>query len=76
MRAGQNPKVFWGLMQGLQLDGFRIVPGVLGRREVDGLIRALSEIDEEQGVRSRGGVYAVRNLLEWHLRPSGWRDRP
>ena len=48
----------------LKEDGFSILPGVIGRREIENLIEALSKIDKKNGVRSRGGVYAVRNLLK------------
>ena len=51
----------------LQQDGFSILPGVFGQRKIENLIDAISKIDNDRGVRSRGGVYAVRNLL--HLSP-------
>ena len=51
----------------LQQDGFSILPGVFGQRKIENLIDAISKIDNARGVRSRGGVYAVRNLL--HLSP-------
>jgi ectoine hydroxylase-related dioxygenase (phytanoyl-CoA dioxygenase family) len=49
-------------------DGFSILPGVFGEQEIQGLIGAISTIRNEDAVRSRGGVYAVRNLL--HLSPA------
>jgi ectoine hydroxylase-related dioxygenase (phytanoyl-CoA dioxygenase family) len=49
-------------------DGFSILPGVFERREIENLVDAISRIDNDKGVRSRGGVYAVRNLL--HLSPA------
>lgn len=44
-------------------EGFSILPGVFERQEIENLIDAISKIDEDTGVRSRGGVYAIRNLL-------------
>ena len=48
----------------VEQDGFSILPGVLGKREIERLINAISNIADESGVRSRGGVYAIRNLLQ------------
>jgi hypothetical protein len=48
----------------VELDGFSILPGVLGKQEIEHLINAISNIVDESGVRSRGGVYAIRNLLQ------------
>lgn len=45
-------------------NGFAILPSVFKPPEIDRLIDAVSRIAEDRGVRSRGGVYAVRNLLE------------
>jgi ectoine hydroxylase-related dioxygenase (phytanoyl-CoA dioxygenase family) len=50
----------WG---SLQDDGFSILSGAFQRQEIEDLICAISRIDEDDAVRSRGGVYAVRNLL-------------
>jgi len=44
-------------------DGFSILPGAFGTEEIESLIAAVSRIGGEQGVRSRTGVYAIRNLL-------------
>jgi ectoine hydroxylase-related dioxygenase (phytanoyl-CoA dioxygenase family) len=46
-----------------QRDGYAIREGVLDGAEIDGLIEALARIGDRHTVRSRGGVYAVRNLL-------------
>jgi hypothetical protein len=51
----------------LQQDGFSILPGVFEQQQIDNLVAAISRLDNDNGVRSRGGVYAVRNLL--HLSP-------
>jgi ectoine hydroxylase-related dioxygenase (phytanoyl-CoA dioxygenase family) len=51
----------------LERDGFSILSGVLARPEIERLIEAVSTVGEKNGVRSRGGVYAIRNLL--HLSP-------
>ena len=45
-------------------NGFAIVPGLLKGEEVENLIQAISRADEQEGVRKRGGVYAIRNLFE------------
>src|SRR5437899_3995262 len=45
-------------------DGFAILPGIFGQPDIDGLIDALPQAGSDGGVRSRGGVYAVRNLLQ------------
>jgi ectoine hydroxylase-related dioxygenase (phytanoyl-CoA dioxygenase family) len=47
--------------------GFCVLPNVFGEEEIQFLIESLSRIDHEEGVRTRGGVYAIRNLL--HLSP-------
>ncbi len=44
-------------------EGFSILPGAFGRPEIDQLIDVLPQAGSD-GVRSRGGVYAVRNLLQ------------
>lgn len=48
----------------LEDDGFSVLPGVFGQEEIQHLIDSISSIADEQGVRSRGGVYAIRNLLQ------------
>ena len=49
---------------GLSDDGFEVVPGVASSVEIDALIRAIGQANDESAVRSRGGVYAIRNLLD------------
>ncbi len=44
-------------------DGFAIVPGVLDDADCDRLLAALDDV-EGAGVRRRGSVYAIRNLLQ------------
>lgn len=44
--------------------GFTVVEGVLSREQVDSLISALEGINENSAVRRRGGIFAVRNLLD------------
>jgi hypothetical protein len=44
-------------------DGFAIVPGVAASEEIDRLLGAIATVSADPGVRSRGGVYAIRNLL-------------
>src|SRR5258708_15247080 len=47
--------------------GFSVLPNVFSEEEVQFLIESISKIEREDGVRPRGGVYAIRNLL--HLSP-------
>jgi ectoine hydroxylase-related dioxygenase (phytanoyl-CoA dioxygenase family) len=47
----------------IQEDGYTILSGVFHNEEIQNLICAISKIDDDDAVRSRGGVYAVRNLL-------------
>ena len=44
--------------------GFSIVPGVFGVQHIECLKDELSSIAEAEGVRRRGEIYAIRNLLE------------
>ena len=48
----------------VERNGFSIVPDVLGKNQLKQLINALSGFTTETGVRSRGGLYAIRNLLQ------------
>ena len=48
----------------LSAAGFAILPGVFAPAEVEALIDAAANIPDGLGVRSRTGVYAVRNLLQ------------
>jgi hypothetical protein len=45
-------------------DGFAIVDNVLSSAQVDFLISVLEGVNDNEGVRSRGGVFALRNLLD------------
>jgi hypothetical protein len=49
---------------GVQTDGFAIVEGVTSRATVDNLLIALERIGDTGSVRKRGGIFAVRNLLD------------
>ena len=49
---------------GVQTDGFAIVEDVLPRQKVDALLHALERIGDTGSVRKRGGIFAVRNLLD------------
>ena len=51
----------------LEQEGFSILPGVFGQEAIQHLIDSISHIADERGVRSRGGVYAIANLL-----PRSW----
>ncbi len=48
----------------VETDGFVIVEDVLSRREADDLLLALEQIGDTGSVRKRGGIFAVRNLLD------------
>ena len=48
----------------LAVDGFAIVPDVLTRDEVDHVIGLLNQVSNFASIRNRGGVYAIRNLLD------------
>jgi ectoine hydroxylase-related dioxygenase (phytanoyl-CoA dioxygenase family) len=52
------------LWHNLDVLGFSIVPDLLNSDEIDGLFAALSAVEASDAVRKRGGVYAIRNLLE------------
>jgi ectoine hydroxylase-related dioxygenase (phytanoyl-CoA dioxygenase family) len=45
-------------------DGFAVVPGVLDEGALSAFEESLEGVGAGEGVRRRGGVYAVRNLLE------------
>lgn len=45
-------------------DGFALVPGAIGSAEVARLLGALDAAEAGDGVRRRGSVYAIRNLME------------
>ena len=51
------------LRENLDRDGFAVVPGVIDREKISTLLHALSVADDENAVRRRSGVYAIRNLL-------------
>jgi ectoine hydroxylase-related dioxygenase (phytanoyl-CoA dioxygenase family) len=45
-------------------DGFAVVPDVIDAEQIACLINALEDLGQSQSVRSRGGAFAVRNLLD------------
>lgn len=47
----------------LHRNGFALVPAVLDAAAIAGLIQTLAEVEDQAGVRTRTGVYAIRNLL-------------
>jgi ectoine hydroxylase-related dioxygenase (phytanoyl-CoA dioxygenase family) len=57
-------------------DGFAIVPGVVGSAELDELLRAIGVANDDDAVRSRGGVYAIRNLLSLVPHVREWTASP
>lgn len=48
----------------LARDGFALVPDAVDAATVSALIAALDAAADTPGARRRGGVYAIRNLLE------------
>lgn len=48
----------------VRTDGFAIVEGVLSRTIVEHLLTSLEHISDTGSVRKRGGIFAVRNLLD------------
>jgi ectoine hydroxylase-related dioxygenase (phytanoyl-CoA dioxygenase family) len=48
----------------LAQNGFAIVPGVLEPADLARLISLLGQADDQTSIRRRGGVYAIRNLLD------------
>ena len=48
----------------VERDGFAVVPDVIDEREISRLLSALGRAEHTAGARSRGSVYAVRNLLD------------
>jgi ectoine hydroxylase-related dioxygenase (phytanoyl-CoA dioxygenase family) len=51
-------------VQHVRESGFDILPGVIAPEEADHLIQVLNCAGERDGIRRRGGVLAIRNLLE------------
>jgi len=47
----------------IERDGFAIVPDVIDEKEISHALSALKRAEQSAGVRRRGGVYAIRNLL-------------
>ena len=52
------------LQSEVEENGFAICDGVLSTREVGRLLGAIERLDDAGAVRKRGGVFAVRNLLD------------
>jgi hypothetical protein len=48
----------------VESEGFAIVEGVLSQATIDHLVTALQRIGDTGAVRKRGGIFAVRNLLD------------
>ena len=51
----------------VETDGFAIVEGVLTRTTIEHLLASLEHISHTGSVRKRGGVFAIRNLLDASL---------
>ena len=52
------------LRQEVDVKGFSVLHDLLNSEEIEGLLAALSAVNDTDGVRRRGGVYAIRNLLD------------
>lgn len=52
------------LVERVRRAGFAVVPGVLDERTVSSFEERLEAVEGGEGVLRRGGVYAIRNLLE------------
>lgn len=52
------------LREQIAQNGFAIVPEVLNTAEISQLIHCLNEVNDPGSIRRRGGVYAIRNLLD------------
>ncbi|MFL6428904.1 MAG: phytanoyl-CoA dioxygenase family protein [Acidobacteriaceae bacterium] len=48
----------------VQQDGFAIVENVLQSDEIDLLLAAIDQAESDAAMRKRGGVFAIRNLLQ------------
>jgi len=44
-------------------DGFLVVPGIIANRQIADLIEELNLLGQNDSIRRRGGIFAVRNLL-------------
>ena len=53
-----------GVAEKVARDGFAVVPCVLDGRALASLEKSLDDVGSGEGVLRRGGVYAIRNLLE------------
>ena len=53
-----------GIEHAVETVGFAIVEAVLSRSTVDRLLTALEHIGNTGSIRKRGGIFAVRNLLD------------
>jgi hypothetical protein len=54
----------FGLLTQILEDGFAIVKELFSHEQVCELIATLEKVDKSEAVRSRGGMFAVRNLLD------------
>ena len=53
-----------GIRSDVEINGFAIVEGVLSHATVDHLLTSLERIGDTGSVRKRGGMFAIRNLLD------------
>ncbi len=53
-----------GTRGNIEADGFSIIENVLSEQSINRLLAALGRINQTDSIRSRGGVFAVRNLLD------------
>lgn len=60
----------------LAVDGFAIVPRLLDSSEIAQLIASLESLEHRASVLARGGMFAVRNLLEVSVEMRALADSP
>lgn len=56
------------------LDGYSIVPDVASEAEIGTLLKALEAASDREAVRTRGEVYAIRNLLTLVPEVMAWAE--
>jgi ectoine hydroxylase-related dioxygenase (phytanoyl-CoA dioxygenase family) len=56
--------VYSRLQEQLELQGFAVAEGVISPEEVGKLTSSIIRLDESSATRKRGGIFAIRNLLD------------
>ncbi len=58
------PQLSEAQQDALGRDGFVIVPAAADAETIAALLRALDDVQDGQGVRRRGSIYGIRNLMD------------